>query len=155
MNRAMELLARTPEGRGRGGAGSGATAPLRELGPHPEDGEPIVVMPGRFGPYVKHGKVNASLPKGKAPDELSVAEAVELLAGRAAKAGGGKGKPGRAGAGRKVAKAKPAAARAKPAAKTDAGKAAPKKAPVAAKAKRAQAKPAAKAGAKISKTARG
>ena len=150
MNRAMELLARTPEGRGRGGAAGGGSAPLRELGPHPEDGEPIVVMPGRFGPYVKHGKLNASLPKGKPPEELTVAEAVELLAGRAAKVGaGGKGKAGRQTAGSKTTKPKSATtARPKPPAKASTGKGGARKATT--------AKPApARAARKPSKTVRG
>ncbi|RMH11572.1 MAG: type I DNA topoisomerase [Gemmatimonadetes bacterium] len=57
---------------------------LRELGPHPETGQTLQVLAGRYGPYVTDGKVNASLPKGMEPDELELDEAVELLA-RAAK----------------------------------------------------------------------
>ncbi len=88
MNRALTLIAENPaKGRGRAAAKS-----LREMGAHPEDGEPVVVLDGRFGPYVKHGKINASLPKGKAPADLEMSEAVELLAARAAKSGGGKAK---------------------------------------------------------------
>jgi DNA topoisomerase-1 len=64
-NRAITLLA---EGSGRrGGAAAAPQAPLRDLGPHPEDGEPLQILAGRFGPYVKHGKLNASLPKGGRP----------------------------------------------------------------------------------------
>jgi len=117
MNRALTLIAENPaKGRGRTEAKA-----LKELGAHPEDGEPVKVLDGRFGPYVKHGKINASLPKGKSADELEMAEAVELLAARAAKAGKGKAKA--------PAKNKtPAKAKAKPAAKSKASAKAPAKA---------------------------
>ena len=55
---------------------------LRELGEHPENGLDLSVKKGRFGPYVTDGQVNASLPKGRDPQEVDVAEAVELLAAR-------------------------------------------------------------------------
>jgi len=117
MNRALTLIAENPaKGRGRAEAKA-----LKELGPHPADGEPVKVLDGRFGPYVKHGKINASLPKGKSADELEMAEAVELLAARAAKAGKGKAKA--------PAKNKaPAKAKAKTAAKGKAAAKAPAKA---------------------------
>ena len=62
LNRAVVLLAEKRAGRfaGRGAA----VAPLKDLGAHPETGDPIHVMAGRFGPYVKSGKINATLPKG-------------------------------------------------------------------------------------------
>src|SRR5690606_6596048 len=82
--RALELLAQ-PKGTRKG------PTVIRELGPHPEDQEPVVVYEGRYGPYVKHGSVNASLPKGKSPQELTMEEAVELLRERAAKGGGKRG----------------------------------------------------------------
>jgi DNA topoisomerase-1 len=111
--RALELLAEEKSaGRGRG-AGSGATV-LRDMGEHP-DGGPVQILDGRYGAYIKHGGVNATLPKGTDPAALSMAEAVELLAARAAK-GGGKGRKGaRAtgkGAGKATAKRKPAGAKA-------------------------------------------
>jgi DNA topoisomerase I len=109
MNRALTLIAENPaKGRARTEA-----KPLREMGSHPEDGEPVVVLDGRFGPYVKHGKVNASLPKGKSAEDLSMSEAVELLAARAAKAGTGKAK----GKAKTTAKAANGKAKAKPSAK--------------------------------------
>jgi len=114
MNRALTLLSEAKPARGRGAA----TAPLRELGAHPEDGEPIRVLDGRFGPYVKHNKTNASLPKGTSPDELTMERAVELLAARAAK-DGEKGKNGA-----KKASAKGAAKTSTPAATPAATKAA-------------------------------
>jgi DNA topoisomerase-1 len=114
MNRALEVLAqKAARGPGRGGA---AAAALANLGEHPEGGE-VVVMPGRYGPYVKWGKINATVPKGLQPEALTLAEALPLLAERAAK--GGKAKAPRA---RAAAKPKPAAkpksgAKPKPAAK--------------------------------------
>ncbi|MDW8371762.1 MAG: type I DNA topoisomerase, partial [Geminicoccaceae bacterium] len=91
INRAIDLLAsREERSRGRG---PGA-APLRELGPHPEDGAPVTVHTGRYGPYVKHGRINATLPKGTSPETLALEETVALLAAKAAKGGTGKARPG-------------------------------------------------------------
>ena len=53
----------------------------RLLGEHPEGG-PINVLAGRFGPYVKWGKVNATIPKSKSPETITLEEAVELIADR-------------------------------------------------------------------------
>jgi DNA topoisomerase I len=74
------------------------------------------VMEGRFGPYVTDGTTNATLPKGREPKELTLDEAVQLLAERAAKA------PSK---GKKKAPAKKAAPKAA-AKKAPAKKAAPK-----------------------------
>ncbi len=79
INRAVDLLA------GSEAKGGGAARPLRELGPHPEDGEPVTLHAGRFGAYVKHGKLNATLPKGRSVEDLTLEEAVALLAAKAAK----------------------------------------------------------------------
>ena len=109
LNRAVALLAEKRAGRpGRGAA----TAPLKDLGAHPETGEPIHVMAGRFGPYVKSGKINATLPKGTAPEDLTLEDALPLLA---AKAGAAPKK--KAPAAKKAAAPKKAAAAKKPAAK--------------------------------------
>ncbi|MGI9039162.1 MAG: type I DNA topoisomerase [Gemmatimonadota bacterium] len=89
-DRAMELLREPKKGR-RG------QTPLREIGPHPDDGEPIKLFDGRYGPYVKHGKINASLPKGAAPDGLTLDQAVDLIHDRAEKLKAGGGKPRRRG----------------------------------------------------------
>src|SRR5690606_39333456 len=64
---------------------------------HPDDGKPVTLHEGRYGPYVKHGKVNATLPKDIAPDQVTLNEALSLIAARAARIGG---KPAR---GRKTA----------------------------------------------------
>ena len=60
---------------------------LRALGEHPADGKPVEILSGRFGPYVKHGRTNASLPKDEEPESLTMERAVELLAARRAKGG--------------------------------------------------------------------
>ncbi len=84
-DRAMELLSEPKRGRRTRTA-------LRELGPHPDDGEDIKLFDGRYGPYVKHGKVNASLPKGVTPEQVTVEQAIELLAERVEKLKSGKGR---------------------------------------------------------------
>lgn len=114
-NRAISLLADGSK-RGRGGAASKSV--ILELGAHPDDGEAIQVLAGRFGPYVKHGKVNATLPKSIAPEAVSLGEALGLLAEKVAKGGGGK--PGPRGRAKPFAK-KPATAAGKAGAKTAAG----------------------------------
>ena len=83
---------------------------LKELGEHPERGGKVQVLSGRYGPYVKHGEVNATLPKGKEPAALTMDEAVALLAERAAKGGGTK-------PARRRRRAKAAGERRRPAAK--------------------------------------
>jgi len=77
--RALELLSRPKGGRGA----RKAIEPLRTLGAHPANGEPVTLWEGRYGPYVKHGDVNASLPKGVSPDAFTLEQAVPLLAERA------------------------------------------------------------------------
>ena len=62
----------------------GATV-LKDLGEHPEPKAAYRCSSGRYGPYVKHGKVNATLPKDRNPEEVTMDEAVELIAERAAK----------------------------------------------------------------------
>ena len=112
MNRAVEVLAQKAA---RGGRGGGAAAqPIAVLGDHP-DGGPVQVMPGRYGPYVKWDKVNATLPKDVAPEAVTLDQALALIAEKAAK--GGKGRK----AGTKKAAPKTAAKKAAP------KKAAPKK----------------------------
>ncbi|MBC7146192.1 MAG: type I DNA topoisomerase [Thioclava marina] len=110
MNRAVEVIAQ----KAAKGAGRGAAAkPLKELGEHPEGG-PVQVMPGRYGPYVKWGKVNATLPKDMEPEAVTMEDALPLIEAKAAKKGGAK----------KKAAPKKAAAK-KPAAKKTAAKKAP------------------------------
>jgi DNA topoisomerase-1 len=82
MNRAVEVLAAKPA-RGRGAAAK----PLRELGEHPQRGGSVAVMPGRYGPYVKWEKVNATLPQNTEPDGVTMEMAVGLIAEKEAKGG--------------------------------------------------------------------
>ena len=84
INRAVTLLAEKVASGGRRGP---TAKPLKELGEHPEAGGPVNVMEGRYGPYVKHGKINATIPKSIDPAELTMDEAVRLIAERAEKAG--------------------------------------------------------------------
>ncbi|MER3453078.1 MAG: type I DNA topoisomerase, partial [Acidimicrobiia bacterium] len=76
LEEALALFAQ-PKKRTRPGQ---PTAPLRELGTDPATGRPIVVRTGRYGPYVTDGEVNATIPKGEAPEEITLERAVELLA---------------------------------------------------------------------------
>ncbi|MDA0268003.1 MAG: type I DNA topoisomerase [Cyanobacteria bacterium] len=78
LERALALLAEPKGRRGRRKA-----EPLKALGPHPEDGEAVEIYNGPYGHYVKHGKVNASLPEGKTPDDISLELAMELLSAKA------------------------------------------------------------------------
>ena len=100
-------------GPNRGPRGASAVPPLRTLGNHPADNEPVVVMEGRYGAYVKHGSVNATLPDGVTPESVTLTQALALIEARAASAKPTKGK-GRAAAPRATAAAKPKAAAAKP-----------------------------------------
>jgi DNA topoisomerase-1 len=81
MNRAMEVLA-LKASRGRGA--QAPAEPIKALGDHP-DGGAITVMPGRYGPYIKWEKINATIPKEIAPEDINLDQALELIAEKAAK----------------------------------------------------------------------
>jgi DNA topoisomerase-1 len=81
MEEARAIFAQPKQRRGRV-----AKPPLAELGAHPESGAPVRVLDGRFGPYITDGTVNASVPRGTDPDQVTLDEAVELLRERAARA---------------------------------------------------------------------
>ncbi len=100
LNRAVTLLAEAKT-RGRGPSG-------KPVGDHPEDGKPITLHEGRYGPYVKHGRLNATLPNGLAPEEITLERAVELLAAQAEKAAAKKAGAKKTAA-KKATKAKPKA----------------------------------------------
>lgn len=85
LNRAVSLIADKRANGGRGGRG--AAKVLKDLGAHPESGDPVQVLDGRYGPYVKHKKTNATLPKDSDPAAVTMAQAVELLAAKEAKGG--------------------------------------------------------------------
>ncbi|MBN9507564.1 MAG: DNA topoisomerase I, partial [Alphaproteobacteria bacterium] len=110
LNRAVDVLAQK-------------LANMRTLGPHPGDKEPVLLRKGRFGLYVQHGNMVANVPRDAGIDDVTLAQAVELLAGR--------GKPLKARGGRKAK----AAVKPRPA---------PQKAAAAAAKPKAKAKPAAK-----------
>ena len=133
LNRAVAVLAEKRAGGG-GGRGRAAATALKELGPHPQTGQPVRVLSGRYGPYIASDGVNANVPRGADPQNVTLEEAVALLAERASKPSSGR-KSGRRPARPAAAKAKPAK---RPAAKTAAAKTKPK--PVRAKAA-AKAKP--------------
>jgi DNA topoisomerase-1 len=120
INRAVTVLAEKKNKQKRG------STVLKELGEHPEEKGAVQVLEGRYGPYVKHGRINATLPKTLDPQDVTMDDAVKLIAERAAKK-----KPAR-----KKAAPKKAAAR-----KTTAKKTAAKKKPPAKK----KAAPASKA----------
>jgi DNA topoisomerase-1 len=132
LNRAVDVLAQK-------------LASVRALGPHPADKEPVLVRKGRFGPYVQHGNMVANLPRDVTMDDLTMARAVELLAGkgkvlkpkgrkggRGAKAAPAKAAPAKAGPKAAAAKTAAPAVKAKPAAQPK-PKAKPKARPAAKK----------------------
>ena len=82
MNRAVEELAKKVLSGNSRGATSKA---LKELGEHPDGGGLVNVMDGRYGPYIKYAKINATIPKEKDPEKITMEEAVILIAEKAAK----------------------------------------------------------------------
>jgi DNA topoisomerase-1 len=119
---AVELL---KQARTRQGA-----TPIKELGVHPEDGQPIQVFEGKYGPYVKHGKINATIPKETPVEEVTLPLALRLIEERAARGGGSSRRGSRRAAPKSAARKKAApkdAAPKKPAAKKPAPKKAAKK----------------------------
>jgi DNA topoisomerase I len=101
--RAVELLAQA----------KAKAAPLRELGEHPTETGAIAIYSGRYGPYVQHGKVNATLPKDLEIDEVTLQQALELLAAKAAKGIPTKKMTARKAPARKSAAKQPASSRKK------------------------------------------
>lgn len=77
LERALELLAQPK--RGRGGSSG------KELGKDPGDGKPVTLHEGKYGPYVKHGKINATIPKDMKPEDVSLEKALELIAEKESK----------------------------------------------------------------------
>lgn len=97
------------------------------------DGQPIRVLSGRYGPYIKHGSTNANVPRGADPLEVTLEQAVALIAEREAKGGGKKAKkPARTAKAKVDGEAKTTAKKKPAAKKTAAKKPAAKKAPAAA-----------------------
>lgn len=98
LDRALQIWAE-PKSAGRGS--------LRQLGVHPEDQQPVGIFSGRYGPYVKHGKVNATLPNGVDVETMTLEEGLALLAEKVAKTGAPA--PKKKAAPKKAAAKKPAA----------------------------------------------
>lgn len=77
LDRAIEMLNQPKKGRGR------SSTPLREMGVHPTTGDAIQIFDGPYGPYIKSGKVNASIPEGVTVEAVTIEQAVELIAQKA------------------------------------------------------------------------
>lgn len=88
LKKALEMLAQPKKGRG----GRGSTV-VKELGEH--DGQKIQILSGKYGPYIKFGKKNVSLPEGQKPEDFTLENAIELV--------GASTKGGKKAAGKKVA----------------------------------------------------
>jgi DNA topoisomerase-3 len=84
--------------KGAGAKGRRGAAALRVLGPHPKDKKPVELHAGRYGPYVTHGGINATLPDKDRVDAVTLGEALELLAAKAAAKGASAAPKGRAAA---------------------------------------------------------
>jgi DNA topoisomerase I len=110
LERAKELLAK-PKGQRRQRA---AAKELKALGAHPTGGAPVRILDGRYGPYVTDGTTNASLPKGTAPESLTMAQAVDLMNARASAPSAKKRAPIRGAGGRGAARGRGAATSAAP-----------------------------------------
>jgi DNA topoisomerase-1 len=144
LNRAVDLLAKK-------------LASVRTIGPHPKDQLPVTVRKGRFGPYAQHGQMVANLPRGVVMEEITLDEAVALIAekGKQLKPRGG-ARRGRGAAGRKAgagAGAAPASGERRAAPGKRAAAAPAKRAVGAPAVKRAVAAPAAKKAAAVGKKA--
>ncbi|HVK91207.1 MAG TPA: topoisomerase C-terminal repeat-containing protein, partial [Mycoplana sp.] len=135
LNRAVSVLA-DKQSKGGGARGRGTPAALKTLGDHP-DGGAITVRDGRYGPYVNWGKVNATLPKGKDADAVTLEEALVLIAEKAGKGGGTKAKAKAKPASSKPASSKTAAAKTTKAKTTKTAKATGTKAKAAGKIEKA------------------
>ena len=118
MNEAVSRIAdkRANPGRSRGGK------VVKDLGKHPKTEKPVAIMEGRYGAYVKYEKINATLPKGTDPQDVTMEMALEYIDAKAKKKPAKKKKaPAKKAPAKKTAEKKPAAK------KAPAKKAAPKK----------------------------
>lgn len=88
INRAVALIADKKNSKS-GGRANGAKV-LKDLGNHPDEGDKIQVLDGRYGPYVKYKRVNATIPKNEKPEEITLERAIELIEAKKSKKAGGK-----------------------------------------------------------------
>jgi DNA topoisomerase-1 len=75
LNRAVDLLSRSRPAKAKG----------KDLGAHPEDGKPVILRAGRYGPYVEHGSTRVTLPDGAGAETLELNQALALLAAKEAR----------------------------------------------------------------------
>jgi DNA topoisomerase-1 len=73
LDRALELLKKKKNKKSR------KNNVIKELGDHPENGKKVRVMTGRYGPYIKYGKTNISLPDDFDPEDVNMDIAVQLI----------------------------------------------------------------------------
>ncbi|MFP5520375.1 MAG: type I DNA topoisomerase [Bdellovibrionia bacterium] len=115
LEKALALLATPKKGRG----GRTQTA-LKDLGVYPETQEVVQIFEGPYGPYIKCGKTNVSLPEGTTVDSVTLEQAIELVKDKKGSGGSGKKKAAKGSskpkAKTKTAKAEAPAAKAKAAA---------------------------------------
>ncbi|MEQ9358254.1 type I DNA topoisomerase [Coleofasciculus chthonoplastes] len=102
MERALELLSEPK--KSKGGSRSKSKTPLKELGEHPEDKEPVNIYEGPYGTYIKHGKTNAGLPEDLSVEEITLEKALELLAAKKASSRSKKSKSSKSSKSRKSTK---------------------------------------------------
>ncbi|MDG5766928.1 type I DNA topoisomerase [Balneolales bacterium ANBcel1] len=74
LGRAVELLKQKSMKKGRA-----TSSVIKDMGEHPEHGEKIQIMTGRYGPYIKYGKKNISIPKGKDPESMDMGAVLDLI----------------------------------------------------------------------------
>ncbi len=108
LNRAVDLIAQKAAGGGRPGRGAAVAA----IQTFEHDGGPITVRAGRYGPYVNQGKVNATLPKDLKPEDVTLEQAIALIAARAEATGTKKKAPAKKAAAKTTTAKKPAAKKA-------------------------------------------
>lgn len=80
LERALEILSQPK--KSKGSSRSKTKTPLRELGVHPEDKEPVNIYEGPYGTYIKHGKTNAGIPDNLSVEDITLEKALELLAAK-------------------------------------------------------------------------
>lgn len=104
MNRAVTLIAEAAEKKKNGGGRGAAPEPLKDLGAHPDSGEKVVILKGRYGPYIKYAGKNITLPKDIAPEAATMESVLALLPAAGGKGGAKKKAPAK----KAVAKKAPA-----------------------------------------------
>jgi DNA topoisomerase-1 len=73
-----------------------SATPVRELGKHPEDASPVAIFEGRYGPFVRYGDINVTIPKGTGLEEVTLEQVAQWAAEKAARGGPVRGRRGAA-----------------------------------------------------------